>query len=86
VLTPILAAAGAPGLVQGEGPLAWIAVVAFAVGAVEGLGGLYFHLRGASYMVGGLTLRNLMAGPPPVLPIAYSLAGVAGLMGLLLHD
>jgi hypothetical protein len=32
--------------------------------------------------VGGFTLRNLVAGPPPVLPLAYSLIGVVGLLGL----
>jgi len=86
VATPLIAAAGALGMVDGDGLLGWVAVAAFAAGVLEGFGGLFFHLRGASYLVGGLTLRNLAAGPPPVLPLAYSLAGVAGLMGMLLHD
>jgi hypothetical protein len=85
IATPLIAAAGALGAIDGEGPLAWISAAAFAVGVVEGLAGLTFHLQGTHYLVGGFTLRNLMAGPPPVLPIAYSLAGVLGLMGLLLH-
>jgi hypothetical protein len=85
--TPAIAVAGALGLIAGDGPLGWIALIAFAVGVIEGLVGVYFHLQGTNYLVGGLgSLRNFAAGPPPVLPLAYSLAGVAGLMGLLLHD
>jgi hypothetical protein len=34
--------------------------------------------------VGGLfSLRNMMAGPPPVLPLAYALTGVLGIIGLM---
>ena len=36
-----------------------------------GLVGQVLHLRGTRYLVGGVTLRNLMAGPPPMLPLAY---------------
>jgi hypothetical protein len=86
ILTPIIAAAGALGAVEGDGVFGWISLVAFGIGVLEGLGGLFFHLQGTRYLVGGITLRNLAAGPPPVLPIAYSLAGVLGLLGLLLND
>jgi hypothetical protein len=72
------------GVLDREGLLGWVALIALAVGILEGLAGLYFHLRGVAYQVGGLfSIRNLMAGPPPVLPLAYSLVGVFGLMGLL---
>ncbi len=30
-------------------------------------------------------MRNLLSGPPPVLPVAYSLIGVVGLTGLLVR-
>jgi hypothetical protein len=86
ILTPVIAAAGALGAIEGDGIFGWISLVAFAIGVVEGLGGLFFHMQGVRYLVGGITLRNLAAGPPPVLPVAYSLAGVLGLLGLLLND
>jgi hypothetical protein len=28
-------------------------------------------------------MRNLLSGPPPVLPLAYALIGVVGLVGLI---
>ena len=86
IATPVIALAGLLGVIQGDGPLAWIAVAAFALGVLEGLAGLFFHLQGAGSMVGRYTLRNLIAGPPPLLPVAYSLTGVFGLLGLLLND
>jgi hypothetical protein len=82
-VTPVIVLCALLGVAMRDGVLGWIAVAALAVGAIEGLAGLFFHLRGAMYQVGGLTLRNLMAGPPPVLPVAYSLAGVLGLLGML---
>lgn len=85
-VTPLIVIAALLGVVDGDGVLAWIAAAALAIGVLEGLAGEYFHLRGTGYMVGGFTLRNLIVGPPPLLPIAYSLAGVLGLAGLLLND
>jgi hypothetical protein len=35
--------------------------------------------------VGGASVRNLVAGPPPVLPVAYALANTLGLIGMLWH-
>jgi hypothetical protein len=82
ILTPVIAVLGALGAIDGDGVTAWISAAAFTVGIVEGLVGEFFHLHGTSYQVGGFTLRNFMGGPPPVLPIAYSLAGALGLIGL----
>jgi hypothetical protein len=86
IATPLIALAGLLGVVQGDGAFGWIAAAAFAVGVLEGLVGLFFHLQGTSSMVGGFSLRNFIAGPPPLLPVAYSLIGVFGLAGLLLND
>ena len=86
IVTPFIVAAALIGLIDGDGALAWIAAAALALGVLEGLAGLFFHLRGTSYMVGGFSLRNFIAGPPPFLPVAYSLAGVIGLAGLFLND
>ena len=69
-------------LVTRAGPWGWVAAGALALGILDGLYGLYRHLRGTVAQVGGLTMRNLIAGPPPVLPLAYSLIGVVGLLGL----
>jgi hypothetical protein len=82
-VTPVIVLLALVGVAAREGVTGWIAVAALAVGTLEGLGGLFFHLKGALSQVGGLTVRNLMAGPPPVLPLAYSLTGVLGLIGLL---
>lgn len=86
VVAPFIVIAAVLGVIDGNGALGWIAAVFLAIGVLEGLAGLYFHLRGTSYMVGGFSLRNLIAGPPPLLPVAFSLAGVAGLLGLFLND
>jgi hypothetical protein len=83
ILTPFVAAAAAIAIVSRSDPWGWIAAAALSVGVLDGLYGSYRHLRGTVSQIGGLTLRNLMAGPPPLLPLAYSLIGVVGLLGLL---
>jgi hypothetical protein len=82
LMTPLIVVAAVLGVVD-RGQFGWVAVVALAIGAVDGLYGLYRHVRGDVSQIGGLTVRNLMAGPPPVLPLAYSLIGVVGLLGVL---
>jgi hypothetical protein len=57
-------------------------VVIFAIGVLEGLIGTALHLRGVSRMVGGLNLRNFVAGPPVILAVVF--AALCGL-GLLTH-
>lgn len=83
IMTPFIVAAAVLAVVTRSDPWGWVAVVALGIGVLDGLYGLYRHLRGTVSQIGGLTLRNLMAGPPPVLPLAYSLIGVVGLLGLL---
>jgi hypothetical protein len=57
--------------------------VLLAVSALEGLVGLGYHLRGITFQVGGFTMRNLLSGPPPMLPLAYAAIGVLGLGALV---
>lgn len=82
IMTPLIVVAALLGVAD-RGAFGWIAVAALGVGAVDGVYGLYRHLRGDISQIGGLTVRNLIAGPPPVLPLAYSLIGVVGLLGVL---
>jgi hypothetical protein len=81
ILTPPIVLAALLGVVD-AGAFGWIAAAFLALGALDGLYGLYRHLRGVAAQIGGLNLRNLIAGPPFVLPLAYSLVGVLGLLGL----
>jgi hypothetical protein len=83
LMTPFIVLAAAFAVLTRQDPWGWIAAVAMSIGVVDGLYGLYRHLRGTASQIGGFTLRNLMAGPPPVLPLAYSLIGIVGLLGLL---
>lgn len=82
LMTPLIVVAAAMGVID-RGAFGWVAVVALAIGVVDGVYGLYRHLRGDVSQIGGLTVRNLIGGPPPVLPLAYSLVGVVGLLGVL---
>jgi hypothetical protein len=53
-------------------------IVVFSIGVAEGLIGTLLHTRGVASYVGRVNLRNLMAGPPIILPIMYmALSGLA---------
>lgn len=78
LLAPVLAAAGVVAAVTRNDITGWIAAVVFAVGALVGIVGLVLHLRGTASRIGGFTLRNLMAGPPPLLPLAYAALALTG--------
>jgi hypothetical protein len=82
LLTPLIVVAAALGVVDASA-FGWVAAGALALGVLDGLYGVYRHLRGVVAQIGGLTVRNLIAGPPFVLPLAYSLVGALGLVGLL---
>jgi hypothetical protein len=82
-ISPLIIVAMLLGVISRDGVLGWIALSAVAVGIIEGLIGLFYHGKTALSQVSGWSLRNLMAGPPPILPVAYSLTGALGLMGLL---
>lgn len=78
VMAPIIAAAGVAAAVVRNDVVGWIATVIFAIGFVNGLIGLALHLRGIASRVGGFTLRNLTAGPPPLLPLAFAALALTG--------
>jgi hypothetical protein len=81
--TPVLVLGAVLGAIARDGVLGWIALVLLVIGALEGVVGLYFHLRGMRYQVGGFSTRNLLSGPPPMLPIAYAAIGALGVGALL---
>jgi hypothetical protein len=54
-------------------------VVLFAMGVLEGIIGTIMHLRGDAAQVGGLTIHNIMSGPPPILPFVYMALSALGL-------
>lgn len=57
-------------------------LLVFTLGLATVLGavGVGYHLRGITAQVGGITMRNLMAGPPPILPLLYAAVGALGLL------
>jgi hypothetical protein len=82
---PLLALAAIVAAITREGVIGWVAVVVFAVGVLGGLLGVKEHVMGIAGRIGGFTPRNLVAGPPPLLPatfaaVAFS-AGLAVLWG-----
>ena len=78
LLAPVLAAAGVVGSVSREGWLGVAVLVVFAVGVLDGLIGVYEHLHGVAERIGGFTLRNLVAGPPVLLPVTFTALAVSG--------
>lgn len=78
VTAPLITVAGVVAAVSRDGILGWLAVGAFTIGFLNGLVGLVLHLRGTAHRVGGFTLRNLMAGPPPLLPLAFAALALTG--------
>jgi hypothetical protein len=81
--TPLIVGAIAAGAIRRDGEWGWVAAGFLALGVLEGLVGLYYHLRGVRSQIGGFSKRNFLSGPPPILPLAYALIGVVGLTGLL---
>jgi hypothetical protein len=80
----VIAGAIAGGLERGS-PWGWVALGLLAFGVLDGVLGVYFHLRGIASQIGGFTTRNVLSGPPPLLPLAYAAIGVLGIGGLLWH-
>ena len=83
VATPLFAAAAVAGAVTRDGAFGWVVAAVMGVAVLEGLVGVGFHLLGIVRQVGGLSMRNVLAGPPPMLPLAYALIGVLGLFGVM---
>jgi hypothetical protein len=81
--TPVIVAGAVLGVAVRQDPWGWIALVFLALGALGGLYGTYRHLRGVRSQIGGFSFRNFVSGPPPLLPLAYSLVGVIGVIVLV---
>jgi hypothetical protein len=79
----VLVLAGVVGALQRDGALGWIVFAVFAFGIVDGLVGVYEHLRGIARRIGGFSLRNLMSGPPPLLPVAFMALALTGALALV---
>ena len=82
ILTPLIVGGALAGVVRRDGYWGWIAAGVLLLGALEGMIGLYYHLRGVKMQIGGFTMRNFLSGPPPVMPLAYSMFGMLGLLAL----
>ena len=78
VMAPIIAAAGVGAAIARNDVVGWTATAIFAIGFVDGLIGLVLHLRGVAQRIGGFTLRNLTAGPPFLLPLAFGALALTG--------
>ncbi|MCA1727465.1 MAG: hypothetical protein LC722_07390, partial [Actinobacteria bacterium] len=78
LMAPLLVVAGIVGALTREGWIGWAVLGVFAVGLVDGLIGTAMHLRGIARRIGGFTLRNLLAGPPPLLPVAFAALALTG--------
>ncbi|MDQ4005333.1 MAG: hypothetical protein M3135_03405, partial [Actinomycetota bacterium] len=83
IVTPLFVGGAVLGMAVRDGVWGGVAGALLAAGVLEGLAGLYYHLRGIRSQIGGFSMRNLLSGPPPVLPLAYALIGVVGLVGLI---
>jgi hypothetical protein len=83
LLAPVIVLAGIAGAVQRDGSLGWIVLSVFGLGILDGLVGIVEHLRGIARRIGGFTLRNLMSGPPPLLPVAFMALAVTGALALM---
>ena len=75
---PALTVAGIAAALQRDGWIGWAALAFFAVGVVDGLIGIVEHLRGIAARIGGFSPRNLVAGPPPLLPAMFTALAVSG--------
>jgi hypothetical protein len=81
--TPPIAAGAVVGAVARDGVWGWVALALLAFGVLDGLVGVALHLQGIQSQIGGFTTRNLLSGPPPMLPLAYAAIGVLGVGALL---
>jgi hypothetical protein len=57
-------------------------LVFFGIGLLGGIGGTFYHLRAIGQYVMGYTLRNYVAGPPPVLPATFAAMSAFGMLAV----
>ena len=80
VLSPALAGAGVAGVVSERAATTVLPAVS-SVYLLDGLAGVFFHLRGAWRKPGGLrqATYNLVMGPPALAPGSLTMIGAIGL-------
>ena len=83
LLAPVLAGAGIVGALSRDGWLGWALLTVFALGVVDGLIGIFEHGRGVAERIGGFSLRNLVAGPPVLLPVMFTALAFSGGLAVL---
>jgi hypothetical protein len=83
LLAPVLVLAGVVGALQRDGVVGWIVLAVFLLGILDGIIGIAEHLRGIARRIGGFSLRNLMSGPPPLLPVAFMALALTGALALV---
>jgi hypothetical protein len=79
---PLLALAAIVAAIAREGAIGWIALVVLAIGVAGGLVGVVEHARGTLNRIGGLTLRNIVAGPPTLLPATFAAVALSGALAV----
>ena len=82
LLAPLLAAAGVVGAVSRDGSVGWAVLAVFALGVLDGLVGIVEHTRGIAGRIGGFSLRNLVAGPPVLLPVMFTALAFSGALAV----
>jgi hypothetical protein len=82
LFTPVAVLLSLLAVATREGWIGWLTLLLLATSVMLGMAGLFFHLRGVHRRFGGFSLRNLTTGPPPVLPLAYAMNGLLGLLAL----
>ncbi len=80
---PALTAAGIAGAIQRDGWIGWAALAFFAIGVFDGMIGVVEHLRGIVERIGGFSPRNVMAGPPVLLPAMFMALSLMGGLSLV---
>jgi hypothetical protein len=82
VAAPLLTVAGVFGAISRSGWIGWALFGLFVTGVFGGLYGTILHLRGIKFRVGGFTLRNMTAGPPFLLPVAFAALALTGALAV----
>ncbi len=83
LLAPIIVLAGIAAAITRDGLIGWAALGIFGFGFLEGLIGFVLHLRGIAERIGGFSLRNILAGPPALLPMAYGALALTGGLAII---
>lgn len=86
VLSPALSAAGVAGVVS-ERAARTVLPALSTVFLLDGLAGVYFHLRGIARKPGGFSepTYNLVMGPPALAPGSLAMIGGIGLMASVMR-